>query len=143
MKNFNKIIDLIIKELFNTNDVDSSKKRVLTQLLESGVTLEEVDQAFTFIVKKIKEEHTHTKKDVKKIRILSKQERSHLSRDAQMQLYDYYYNNAITWQEMEEVIKDAEKTNRVLDSRDLRRIIEKNIFAKKNKNIMVERIDIN
>lgn len=142
MKDLNKIVDLIIKELFDLKDEGSSEQKVLMQLLESGIDLEEIDKAFCFIVKKIHQNNQNKKKKIKKMRVLTAQEKFRLSKDAQACLYDYYYNDSITWQEMERVINNVEKMNQVLDVSDLNVLIEKILFAKKYENIMVCGLDV-
>ncbi len=142
MKDLNKIVDLIIKELFDLKDEGSSEQKVLMQLLESGIDLEEIDKAFCFIVKKIHQNNQNKNKKIKKMRVLTAQEKFRLSKDAQACLYDYYYNDSITWQEMERVINNVEKMNQVLDVSDLNMLIEKIIFAKKHENIMVCGLDV-
>ncbi len=141
MKSLDKVVDLIIKELFNVSDIDSSKQRVIMHLLESGIELEDIDKAFSFIVKKIKE-NNNSNVVLKKLRILTEKERSYFSKEAQHSLYSYYYNDAFSWQEMERIISDVLKTGRVLDVVDLNLLVEKNLFAKNYKNIMVNRSEI-
>ncbi len=137
MKNLDKIVDLIIKELFKFDDLNEAKQRVIMSLLENGVKLEDINSAFHFIVKKIHENNKFNNVK-KKNRILTNNERSRLSEEAYQYLYNYYYNNIMTWKQMEEVIYNVEKMPCVVDVNDLNQLLEKILFTKNIKNINID-----
>ena len=138
MKNLDRIVDLIIKELFKVDDLNNPKQRVIMNLLKSGIDPEEIDKAFHFIIKKIHQyENNKTIYKEKKFRILTTRERSRLSREAHRYLYNYYYNDTITWKEMEIVINNIERMERVVDVNGLNKLIEKVLFDKNLKSIKV------
>jgi len=143
VNNLNKIVDLIIKELFNTQDINSSKQSLIKKLLHSGIDPEEIDRAFSYIETKIRENDNTGKKRVRKLRVLTSLEKCKLSPEAQKSLYLYYYNDYISWMELEEIIIDLSKIDRVINEKELDLLIEKNLFAKKNKSIMVCGLEIN
>ncbi len=129
MKNINKIVDLIIKELFKVDDMDDSKQRVIMQLLESGIPPDQINKAFHFIIKKINQNNKNKNVGDRKFRILTNRERSRLSEDAHQSLYDYYYNNTLSWTEMEELINRIERMEYVVDVKGINYIVEQLVFG--------------
>lgn len=130
MKNFSKIVDLIIKEMLNPENMDITEKNIITSLIQSGYNMDEIDKAFAFIVKKIRESQDE-EKSVQRIRILSDMEQAMLSANAQKVLLQYYYNNNITYEQLEETLNIINEMNKIVDTDNLNNIIHKILFKDK------------
>lgn len=143
MKKIDKIMDLIIKEILNPEKIDTSEKNVITQLLQSGYNMDEIDEAFDFIFKKLHENGNYKTFSNKKIRVLTNSEKFKLSAEANCTLLQHYYNNDISYENLEEILGKIEENDKLVDLNNLNNIIQKILFKQKIEKSYYLRSEIN
>ncbi len=135
MRDFDKIVDLIIKELLTAQDKNQTEKNIIMRLLKNGYKMEQIDQAFELIIKKINEDEEPGKivnnYSFKSIRILTETEKYRLTSDANRFLLYHYYNQNITRDELEELLENIEKVDKILDIDNLTDLMQNIIFHKR------------
>lgn len=145
MKNFDKIVDLIIKELLSAANSEETEKSVIERLLRNGYRMQQIDEAFEFIIKKIREneEEEETGPEAIKIRVLSHTEKYKLTAEAHRHLLGHYYGGHISLQDTEEILTRIEKINHIIDLEHLQELIQRVLFKKINQNSLYYQHQIN
>lgn len=141
MKNVGKIVDLIIKEILSPEKADVTEQNVINLLLQSGYAMEEIDSAFHYIIRKIRENEAQAH-FVQRIRILSIEEKAKLSPEANRTLLQYYYNNTLSYTDLEDILKQVAEVNKIVDIEDLNYLIQNLVLKCKNSRYMPYRSQI-
>ncbi|MDD5066956.1 MAG: DUF494 family protein [bacterium] len=133
MKNFDKIVDLIIKELLSVDDSEDTEKNIVMRLLKHGYKIDQIDEAFEFIIKKIREHHDEDGEErtiSRKIRILTDREKYKMTSEAHRLLLEHYYNDNLSSRDLEDILSQIEQNNHILDTEHLEELIHRILFKK-------------
>ncbi len=144
MNKVTEIVELILREIIETNDFNSFEKKIFVKLSSKGYEKKDIYAAFNYFNKRIISERllNFNINSLFSYRILSMDEKLYLSEEAEKYLLSLIYLNKINFYLLEEILKYISlKNKKLIDIEELIDIIIS--FNLKDNNKEVSNILIN
>ncbi|MBN1899054.1 MAG: DUF494 family protein [Spirochaetes bacterium] len=127
MNRIEKIVQIILSQILSSERIEVTEEKLTSLLLQKGFHVEEIDQALQLIFDRLND-HLEISYPAlyfkrKPVRVLSFQEKSKMTNEAQNLLFYLYHRDNLTHAQMEEIISVVESYSETVDEDVMHQII--------------------